>query len=258
MKFQLRLERTTEKRVIPINYQYELSGFIYKVLQNADAKYSLFLHEKGYQTERKSFKLFAFSNLHIQPFRPLKDRIEILGNEVSFKISFYNDIASEHFVIGLFQNQQFSLGDKISQVPFTVKQIEVVAMPTIGESVTLKPLSPIVVGRKNDRDNDNYLPPDHPDFEELFIENLIDKYRATGQVMPTSWQNATIGFKLLDYSKLRSRLITIKTGTAQQTKVRGFDNFSFQLVAPRELIEVALLAGCGKLNAMGFGYVEVV
>jgi CRISPR-associated endoribonuclease Cas6 len=258
MKFLLSLERTTKKRVIPINYQYELSAWIYRILQNADAQYSLFLHERGYQTQHKSFKLFSFSNLHIYPFGRFNDRIEILGNEVSFKISFYNDVASEHFIIGLFKNQQFSLGDVVSQVPFAVKHIETIALPTFGERVILKPFSPVVIGQKNDKGNDCYLPPDHPEFGKLLIENLMDKYKSAGQTVPLSWQNAPTEFKLLDHRKLRSRLITIKTGTPQETKVRGFTDFTFELIAPKELIEMALLTGAGRLNAMGFGYCEVV
>ncbi len=33
---------------LPINYQYALSSWIYKVIASADEQYSAFLHEKGF------------------------------------------------------------------------------------------------------------------------------------------------------------------------------------------------------------------
>ncbi|MCU0390385.1 MAG: CRISPR-associated endoribonuclease Cas6 [Thermoflexibacter sp.] len=259
MIFKVNIERTTDQRVLPINYQYELSSKIYKILQNADSQYSQFLHEKGYQSNRKSFKLFAFSNLTFQPpFRIDKDRIELFGKEMSFQIAFYVDKTAENFIMGLFKDQQFKLGDKLSQVSLAVKQITAIPLPEIQERVILRPLSPVVIGKKNEKKNDDYLPPYHPEFGELLINNLIDKYQATGQSIPLSWQNAPINFKLLDHSKLRSKLVTIKANTPAQTKVKGFENFTFELIAPKELTEIALLAGVGKENAMGFGYCEVV
>ena len=55
----------------------------------------------------------------------------------------------------------------------------------------------------------------------------------------------------------KSKLITIKSGTAAQTKVKGWV-FDFELDAPRELVEVGILAGFGKENAQGFGCGELV
>lgn len=258
MKFEITIALAAHKRILPISYQYELSSAIYKILEGADAQYSLFLHEKGYKTARKSFKLFVFSNLHIFPFRCFNDRIEIGGNEVSFQISFYMDKTAENFIMGLFKEQNFSLGDKINQVPFIVKQIQAIALPEIGEKIILRPLSPVVVGKKNNKGYDDYLSPEHPEFGDLLILNLIDKYQSSGQQIPLDWQDAPIHFELLEFSKLKSKLITIKTGTKEETKVRGFGGFTFLLTAPKELIEIALLAGIGKENAMGFGYVDVV
>jgi CRISPR-associated endoribonuclease Cas6 len=48
MELQLRLQ-TIHGNAIPINYQYELSSWIYKVIERADAQYSDFLHNKGFE-----------------------------------------------------------------------------------------------------------------------------------------------------------------------------------------------------------------
>ncbi|HRI59313.1 MAG TPA: hypothetical protein PK228_06310, partial [Saprospiraceae bacterium] len=115
MQFKITLRCLDEKPVLPVNYQYELSAWIYKVLQNADAEYAAFLHRHGYTTGRKSFKLFCFSQLNV-PRRSIEgDRLHILSREVSFTIGFYLDRAAEEFVRGLFSEQQFSLGDRTSR-----------------------------------------------------------------------------------------------------------------------------------------------
>ena len=53
---------------IPMNYQYELSSFIYRTLARSDSGYSAWLHENGFITGTKRFKLFSFSNLLIPAY----------------------------------------------------------------------------------------------------------------------------------------------------------------------------------------------
>lgn len=48
MRFRLTLNRTTKQRMLPMDYQYYISAWIYKVLRYADKDFAHFLHEKGY------------------------------------------------------------------------------------------------------------------------------------------------------------------------------------------------------------------
>jgi len=66
MQFKLTL-CGNKGQFIPINYQYPLSACIYKIIERADAAYSLFLHDTGHRVGQslKSFKLFTFSNLRM-------------------------------------------------------------------------------------------------------------------------------------------------------------------------------------------------
>jgi CRISPR-associated endoribonuclease Cas6 len=48
MQFKLTLSGT-KGQYIPINYQYPLSACIYKIIERADAAYSLFLHDRGHR-----------------------------------------------------------------------------------------------------------------------------------------------------------------------------------------------------------------
>lgn len=65
MRFQLALTRTTKQRMLPMDYQYYISAWIYKVLKQAVSDFAAFLHEKGYgQSETKLYKLFCFLQLN--------------------------------------------------------------------------------------------------------------------------------------------------------------------------------------------------
>lgn len=109
-----------KKQIIPINYQYPLSSAIYKILQNADAEYSAFLHEKGYG---KGFKLFTFSDIKC-PFQINGDRLILLSNKIELIVCFHLPKAAETFIKGLFMSQQIDIADKKSKASFTIAQVE--------------------------------------------------------------------------------------------------------------------------------------
>lgn len=256
MQFKITLRCMDEHPVLPINYQYELSAWIYKVIQNADAAFASMLHEKGHQTlGRKSFKLFCFSQLDIPKRRAEGDRLHIESREISLLIGFYIDRTAEEFVRGLFQAQQFSIGDRVSRAKFVVQSVEMqpIQLPKGPGPVRIRALSPVVIARKRpDGNPDEYLAPGDLDFGRLLFSNLLEKYRAATATEPPSWWDTErFGFRPVG-GPPRSKLVAIKAGTAAQTKVRGY-LFDFEVDAPVELVELGLLAGFGRENALGFG-----
>ncbi len=254
MQFKITLRCLDANSVLPINYQYELSAWIYKVIQHADADYAAFLHQRGHMTGRKQFKLFCFSQLNVPKRHIEGDRLHIDSREVSFVIGFYLDRTAEEFVKGLFSEQQLRLGDRISQARFVVQTVEVLPLllPTDNRPVRIHLLSPLVVARKKENGHDDYLNPDDQDFTALFWLNLMEKYRAATGSEPPSWWDATrFGFRVVG-APPKSKLVVIKAGTPAQTKVKGY-LFDFEVDAARELVELGLLAGFGRMNGEGFG-----
>jgi len=63
MRFELNLLVNKSERgtLLPINYQYELSAWIYKVLNDGDPVFSEWLYFKGYKSKDKPLILFTFS-----------------------------------------------------------------------------------------------------------------------------------------------------------------------------------------------------
>lgn len=49
MQFKLTLRPVARQTLVPFNYAYRLSAFIYGVLADADKQYAEFLHTRGYE-----------------------------------------------------------------------------------------------------------------------------------------------------------------------------------------------------------------
>ncbi len=63
MRIKIEFKLSGKRQVLPMNYQYPVSAWIYKVLARGDNQFSEFLHEQGFCMEnQKTFKLFTFSN----------------------------------------------------------------------------------------------------------------------------------------------------------------------------------------------------
>jgi CRISPR-associated endoribonuclease Cas6 len=258
MRFILNLTALNIPQQLTLNYQYPLSAAIYKIIERADADYATFLHNQGYNYGAKTFKFFTFSDLRT-PFDIKGDRMVLQTNSATLTICFHIPDAAENFIRGLFMDQQLDIADNRSKASFVVQQVTAERLPdNINDTALLQPMSPVVVGRKNERGNYDYVSPEDADFERLVINNLVEKYAAATtideaelQQLKTAVSAKPVFFKLPP----RHRLITIKEGTAAETKVRGYDKFRLRINAPAALIALALDAGIGMHNAMGMGCV---
>lgn len=255
MRFKLILH-TASNSLLPFNYQYPLSSAIYKIIQSADEAFAAFLHDTGYGYRGKTFKLFTFSDIKT-PFQKQGDRMQLTTGEAELTICFYVPLAAENFIKGLFINQQLEVADKLSKTIFQIVQVESLAASPAKEEVVLHPLSPLVVGRKNDRGHYDYRSPEDADFEECLYYNWMEKCAAAGISESTLDSEVDIAVRFLPHPP-QQRLITIKGGTDAETKIRGYTKFRLEVKAPKEMLEVALGAGMGLYNSQGMGCVGMV
>ncbi|WP_366107701.1 CRISPR-associated endoribonuclease Cas6 [Spirosoma sp.] len=280
MQFKLTLRPVSSKTLVPFNYAYKLSGFIYSVLAGADTQYARFLHEQGYPiTSTRRFKLFTFSDL-IMP-KIVVDAgaggMWVNSPYIEWIVSFYVDTAAQHFLIGLFQDQRCVITSNLQRAgtrraEFAIDRVEALPVRITSPVIRLRTLSPVVIALKDERGMDQYLHPAHEQFGPLLIANLWAKYRSiqTDRQATTLPGNqpadARLRYRLLTSegesiarpSTPKSRLLTIKEGSGEQTQLRGYYGFRFELEGPVELLELAVLAGVGRYNAEGFGCVGIV
>ena len=184
------------------------------------------------------------------------------SNEADLTICFHIPDAAENFIKGIFMHQQLDIADSISKVSFIVQQV-VAEKPSMFEedTIVVQPMSPIVIGRKNNRGNYDYVSPKDTDFTSLIVQNLLDKCAAEMETSEEKLLEIKQSIKIVPLffkNPPRGRLLTIKSGTAAETKVRGFDKFRLRITAPKRVIEMALNSGIGMNNAMGMGCVGIV
>ena len=258
MRFLITLTSRQTGLRIPINYQYPLSAALYRIIAKGDKEYAAFLHQTGYG---KGFKLFTFSQIN-SPFRIEGDRLRLLSSELSFQVAFHLPRAMETFIKGLFQSEQIEIADSRSGAGFVIKSVETLPDPLQSFkdneiiNIRAKPLAAIVAGLQNAHGHYDFLSPDDIRFGESLVYNWRNKIAA-------SYDEATAAAAVLMTEvkpakhPYKSRLITIKYGKPEETKIRGWLNLSLHITAEKRFVELLLNAGCGLYNAMGCGCVEV-
>lgn len=243
---RLTIEIESDRLLLPIHYNYVIQSFIYR---NISKKLAKFLHDEGYQTQGRRFKLFTFSRI-IGKFslRPKRGKIEFFG-PVNFQIGsplnnfieeFANSIARKGMMI--LSNQR--IGISSIKVHFT---------PKVKDSMKIEMLSPTTVystlrtmeGRKKTY----YYSPFEDEFSRLVGKNLIKKYRALYRTEPDTSEVSI--FPL--WVNKNSQCIVKYRGTVIKSWMGRY-----RLNATPELILLAYDAGLGSKNSQGFGMFDIV
>lgn len=263
MRFRIDLKiDIASQRVLPLNYQYELSSAIYKCMSRSDADYAAWLHDNGFTDSvppGKRLKLFCFSNFRIPRFSVDGDRLRLECDRVALYLSFLPEQSTAAFVKGAFADQVLEVGDRVSKVRFKVTDIAI--LPPLSERVVtndagmaegvFRTLSPVCVSRKNGQTGRaDYLPPADPQMGECLKRNLLEKYKFYyGEEYPG---NKDFEFELL--SEPRRKGIAVKRFTPQETKVIGY-NYRFRLRCDPGLLDIAGDCGLGEKGSLGFGFI---
>ncbi len=256
MRFRITFNRTGKQRMLPMDYQYFISAWIYKVLKQADRDFAAFLHGKGYgQGETKLYKLFCFSRLDFGKPKLWKEKklFEISGHEINLQISFDVTEAASTFIKGLFMSQEFYLGDKFNGIDFKVVGVEALPEPTFSETMYYHLQTPWVVSIKAETDKyPQYLSPGDENFDTLAVKHLVEKYnntRKTGFIGTDQ-----ISFKRLTDFKRAG--FVIKPGTPQESRIVG-NLFDFELTSPVEIHRMIWGAGVSEKSSEGFGWLDL-
>ncbi|KAA6331405.1 hypothetical protein EZS27_019988 [termite gut metagenome] len=254
-KLTLKVEKAYFGNAIPINYQYELSAVIYKILAKSNEQYATWLHDNGFELGHKRFKLFTFSRLLVPQYEIDKEneRLIIRSERVEWYISFLPEKSTERFIQGIFMSQDFEIGDKKSCTRFAVLNVE--AMPALEyrkEGITFETMSPICISTKDDNWATKYLSPIDLKSKENIILGLTNKYEAF-------YGKKYAGRLDYDFQVLNTPkpvLVKIKAGMAEETKLKGY-MCRFKTNLQEELMKLMYEGGIGEKGSLGFGMVRV-
>ena len=256
MRIRLTINRTTKQRMLPMDYPYYISAWIYKVLLQADTDFAQFLHEQGYgQSESKRYKLFCFSRLDFGKPKLWKEKklFEISVHDIALQISFDVTEAASNFIKGLFMRQEFYLGDKFNGIDFRVARVEALPEPAFAERMVYRLQSPWVVSYRTDEDKHaQYLSPNDELFETLAIKHLVEKYNNTRNADAISPGQIQLNRK----GAFKRAGFVIKPNTVEESRIVG-NLFNFELTAPVEVHRMLWGAGVGEKSSSGFGWVEI-
>lgn len=254
MRFRLTLniDKHAFGSTLPLSYQYECSAVIYKILSKSDEAFSTWLHDNGFTSDKKRFKLFTFSRLQVERFKIEGGLMRILSDTVEWYISFLPERSTQEFIQGLFREQEFELGNNIAKVKCRVQSVEMVPPPSLTEKMVFESLSPICIAMTRADGSVEYIAPNHPNAPELIKQNLLSKYMAFTRM---EYPDVDFNLQIKTLTEPKSVLITIKNNTPEQTKMKGF-LCRFEIAAPADLIHILYQCGIGAKNSLGFGMIE--
>ena len=245
---------------IPVNYQNEIYAWLHKMLHFQDKKFTQWLSGKKFLDNNGEYKLFTFSDVFVSAHKVENQRIILESDTAELLLSFYAEKDIEPFILGIFKNQEFKIGDSKGKVTIKTENISVLDLPAFksGEKIVFSCLSPMLIAEPG-KNNENFLSPDQKDFDKVFFKSLMFKYAnlikyASGASGAGLSGLNDLQFKLMGKPKPRS--VKIKTDTPHQKSVKGY-MFDFEVKAPRELMDIGYNAGFGELNHLGFGCCKI-
>ncbi|MGB0861366.1 MAG: CRISPR-associated endoribonuclease Cas6 [Saprospiraceae bacterium] len=247
MIYKITLVTQKKNGVIPFNYQYSMSCWIYNLIRQVDPKFSEFIHDNGYEFENKHFKLFTFSNLYGFEYDLTRFGLKMKSKTIVFKIGFLSNEVALNIIQGLFNEHQLRLG----KMYFKIENISTSKPIVKLETVKLRTKSPLVIKNYNQK----YLEPNEEEYETIFENNLKRKYAIAAKKgwLPKRILNQELSIRFLS-KRPKKQGVKIKY---EKNQVIGYQYF-FELTAPKVLIETGLLAGFGSQNAQGFGFCEIM
>ena len=260
IQFSLSCQKGT---VIPINYQSEISNWVFSVLSNAGAELSVWIQQQGFDLSSRTFKLFTFSPLAIYPYEmdQVRQEFKLLGNQVKLGFSIYLSPSFEQQLVNLFRQVPLQLGTLDGQPAyFEVKHWQVLNRPSFKETMQFKAVSPISITTVEDVKTANpYVLQDNTEYDISFFNHIVRRFKAAQQY------RSLANLKLLDpafamnfklHGQAKSRLIHLKANTESIQQLRGFA-YEFETSMPIPVMEFCYYAGFGEFPHLGFGYVDI-
>jgi CRISPR-associated endoribonuclease Cas6 len=262
IQFSLTYQRGT---IIPINYQSEVSNWIFTVLSKAGAELSSYVQQQGFDLVARNFKQFTFSPLAIYPYEmdQVRQEFKLMGNQVKIGVSIYLPHSFEQQVVSLFRQNPLQLGTLDGRVAqFEVKHWQIMPHPNFRETMQFKAVSPISVTNVDDEvppTNNPYLMPESEPYDISFFTHIVRRFKAAFQykslnTMKLLDASYPMHYRLLGQAK--SRLIHLKPmNPSDVTQLRGFV-YDFEVSVPQPVLEYAYYGGFGEFPHLGFGYVD--
>ncbi len=251
---------------ISANYNYALSSAIYKLLKLGSPEFADFLHNKGYELNKKPFKLFTFA-LTFDEFEIVRSLIKLNSPNANLIVSspMIGDFI-QNFLIGTFNEQKIELFADNHKSYFYIKNVELIPEPKFYENMKFDLLSPLVlstIAEYNGKLGQHFftLEDDINEMNRVLNKNLCNKYylinkeEYNGRGVKLKWDD-----KFIEESQKKNKRLTRKVSIykdmGKPVNIIGL-KAPFGLEGDSELMYIGHECGFGEKNSMGFGLAEV-
>ncbi|MFY9257549.1 MAG: CRISPR-associated endoribonuclease Cas6 [Dethiobacteria bacterium] len=228
---------------LPVHYSHLVQGMIYHGMENPLLR--SYLHEHGFQLEKRRFKLFTFSRLMGQEvhFNQAKKRL-ILTPPLQLVVCSPIPFILQELGTGFLRQGRVRIGP----ARLTVKEMTTAQPRVETDRIGIRMLSPMAVystlPTADGRKYTYYFSPFEPKFSKLTGDNLLKKHLLIHGGPPLS-----------EVFSIRPLQVT-----EQDHKVTRYKNFivkgwmgTYELLGDPALLQIALTAGLGAKNSQGYG-----
>ncbi len=226
---------------IPIQYNHIIQAMIFSWIK--DEEYNKFIHNKGYQVDKKTYKLFTFSRINgLYKLDREHNRINFL-KDMSLIISSVSDEFMGYLLNSvLLENKELSIGGALVKI----NQINVKATPGFKNKTQIYTLSPCTAYTTLENKQTRFYNPFDYEFSDYISRNLIHKYKAFYGREP-----GNSGFSIKPIGGVKLAKVNYKN-----FHILAY-NCEMEMEGSEELQKMAYNAGIGGKNSQGFGCIEI-
>ena len=233
--------KLSERLELPIHYHHILQSVIYHNLKE-EYRYSDFLHQKGYSTEERQFRMFVYGLL--------KGKYEISNKTIQFRdeVSFQVRSADVRMLRILKDNLERN-GITYLNRHFDNLSLCLEDKVVTTEHIHIRMLSPLCVYSTNSESKKTYFyQPNEQVFFKQVNANFQRKYKAYTGVEPVT--------------DIQISPIKVSARDKYVTSYKGFYISGwlgeYELCGEAKYLDFLYQTGLGSKNAQGFGLFEVL
>ncbi len=264
MRLELILRPTKKNYIIPINYHYPLSSVFYRIFSYGSPEFATWLHDNGYINQRgKPLRLFNFSKIFFSQYKVEGNCIHASGLLKIIFSSPLDDSIVPAFIDGILNTRNIIISNKQYGAKFKIHNVIKIPPPFFIHDMKYIALSPIVSSIVRESEDGKksiyFFKPGDKDLTYQLKKNLISKYSLIYRQNYNEIIHLNLDFDYINRyggSKKITKLITIKEGEDDETKVRGFV-CPIEISANPKMQKIVYECGLGERNSMGFGMVDV-
>lgn len=240
MQLYLHIE-LDEPLVLPINYNHIIQAVIYRTL-SVMPDYTDFLHNRGYSSGHRQYKMFQFSQL--------KGKYRIKEKSIIFYSFIELEIRSpEPLLIQLLDGGFRYCGITFGQKSYKNIRTKINDFTVEKDELIVKTVTPIVVYSTDSTTKYTvYYSPEDIEFYEEIQNNAYRKYQAYYGVEPDSY------VEIKEASDMTAKKLVTKY---QGSYIEAWYG-NFILFGKRKYLDFLYQTGLGSKNSQGFGMFNII